>query len=234
MPFTKPLPNSNLRSSFPAVPVFNALAAHSSSCWPVLFVWPRSVRLPGGPPCWNGSPNENVPWASSARLWPLQLGTSHRSCFVRWKAVGPPSPTSLSPLFVAGTQRHPATCWWKSLPTLLTCPYPEGGEVDLLIVSDSSLALVPDPNAGSSGTQDERPGMNSSNRTWTSRDAKGRTARAKEAEIVRREKARKAMARARTRGRASMAKVHREVWPTTRTLWARGAGTRLSLHLVLG
>ena len=31
---------------------------------------------------------------------------------------------------------------------LAMCPYPPGGEVDLLIVSDSSLALVPDPNAG--------------------------------------------------------------------------------------
>ena len=31
---------------------------------------------------------------------------------------------------------------------LAMCPYPPGGEVDLLIISDSSLALVPDPNAG--------------------------------------------------------------------------------------
>ena len=31
---------------------------------------------------------------------------------------------------------------------LAMCSYPPGGEVDLLIVSDSSLALVPDPNAG--------------------------------------------------------------------------------------
>ncbi|CAL1131539.1 unnamed protein product [Cladocopium goreaui] len=39
---------------------------------------------------------------------------------------------------------------YKNTPDgfLAMCPYPPGGEVDLLIVSDSSLALVPDPNAG--------------------------------------------------------------------------------------
>ncbi|CAL1138042.1 unnamed protein product, partial [Cladocopium goreaui] len=39
---------------------------------------------------------------------------------------------------------------YKNTPDgfLVLCPYPPGGEVDLLIVSDSSLALVPDPNAG--------------------------------------------------------------------------------------
>ena len=31
---------------------------------------------------------------------------------------------------------------------LADCPYPLGGEVDVLIISDSSLALVPGPNAG--------------------------------------------------------------------------------------
>ncbi|CAL1159046.1 unnamed protein product [Cladocopium goreaui] len=39
---------------------------------------------------------------------------------------------------------------YKNTPDgfLAMCPYPPGGDVDLLIVSDSSLALVPDPNAG--------------------------------------------------------------------------------------
>ena len=39
---------------------------------------------------------------------------------------------------------------YKNTPDgfLAMCPYPPGGEVDLLIVSDSSLALVPDPQAG--------------------------------------------------------------------------------------
>ena len=82
------------------------------------------------------------------------------------------------------------------------------------------------PHAGSSGTQHERsrqvqfePNLGIKRRQGPHGKGKGG------AKIARRARARKAKASARTRERASMAKVHREVWPTTTTLWARAAGT---------
>ena len=53
---------------------------------------------------------------------------------------------------MVATLRDPTPLWSRCSPTpdgyLADCPYPPGGEVDVLFISDSSLALVPGPNAG--------------------------------------------------------------------------------------
>ena len=112
MQFTKLLPNSNLRSSSRAVPVFDLLSAHFPSCSLVLSAWPRNVRLPGGPPRSIESLSGSAPWVSFVLRLPRLHGMNHKFCCVKWKGGAFRLQTLWNPL------------WEEEIPKGHMDPYP--------------------------------------------------------------------------------------------------------------
>ena len=127
MPFTKPLPNSNLRSSSCAV----LFAVLSSSCWLVPFVFrmAKDCAVAGRPAIYERACQwvnviSTLRGAIAVATWddPQVLLREMEGCCLRL-------PTSLNGLWAAATLKDRMTPWPKSSTTPLTdtkLPVPTG------------------------------------------------------------------------------------------------------------